>query len=125
MLSCMLPLHSFVEGLVYQVVSQPDEFPDAAAACQRLRTENVIQISGTVRLRKDPNPGIPTGTLELAVEVVTLLNTVSQKLPFLPADETNVPGEETRLRHRVLDLRCVFQPLFYNQPALPAEQGCA
>ena len=122
---CCRYIHLCFKGLVYQVVSHPDDFPEAAAACQRLRTENVIKVSGTVRLRKDPNPGIPTGTLELAVEAVSLLNAVTQKLPFLPADDTNVPGEETRLRHRVLDLRCAFHPLFWNQPALPAQQGCA
>lgn len=88
-----------------QVVSQPDEFPEAAAECQRLRAEYVVQVEGRVRLRKDPNPRIPTGKLELEVENVKLLNAVSRKLPFLPADEDGALGEETRLRHRVLDLR--------------------
>lgn len=38
---------------------------------------------------------------------VTILNTVSIKLPFLPADEELDVKEEVRLRNRVLDLRCV------------------
>lgn len=87
------------------MVSQPDEFPAAAAACQRLRPEYVVRVEGTVRLRKDPNLRIPTGKLEVAVESVTLLNAVTRKLPFLPADDDAPPGEETRLRNRVLDLR--------------------
>ena len=37
-------------------------------------------------------------------DFVQVLNSVSGSLPFLPADDT-VPREETRLRHRTLDLR--------------------
>lgn len=87
-----------------QVVSQPDAFPEAASQCQRMRTENVVKVVGKIRKRQDPNPRIPSGYYELAVEDVEILNTVSQMLPFLPAEET-VVGEETRLRNRVLDLR--------------------
>ena len=87
-----------------QIISQPEEFPEAAAACQRLRNEYVVCVEGTVRLRKDPNPRIPSGKLELAASAVTVLNAVSQKLPFLPGDDA-LPREETRLRNRVIDLR--------------------
>ena len=87
-----------------QVVSQPDDFPEAAGDCQRMRNENVVRIIGKVRQRKDPNPNLPSGFLELAVEDVQILNTVSQKLPFLPGEEGQL-SEETRLRNRVLDLR--------------------
>ena len=86
------------------MVSQPDEHREAAAACGRLRSEFVVQIKGTVRKRKDPNPRIPSGHLELAVTEVDVLNTLSKQLPFLPSEEEKL-GEETRLRHRVLDLR--------------------
>lgn len=88
-----------------QAVSQPDAFPEAAAQCQQMRNENVVQITGKVRKRQDPNPRIPSGYLELAVESVAILNTVEQKLPFLPADDSAHLGEESRLRNRVLDLR--------------------
>lgn len=44
------------------------------------------------------------------VDSVTVLNTVTRKLPFLVSvgdGEAEAPREEVRLRHRVLDLRCV------------------
>ena len=48
------------------------------------------------------------GAVELVADAITVLNTVTRKLPFLVsagegADEA--PREELRLRHRVLDLR--------------------
>ncbi|KAK9824897.1 hypothetical protein WJX74_004037 [Apatococcus lobatus] len=92
---------------ILQVVTQPDAFPEAAEACQRLHSEWVIRVEGTLRKRKDPNPRIPTGEVELAVEKLQVLNPVAGLLPFLPADDT-VPREETRLRHRTLDLRRSF-----------------
>jgi len=52
-----------------QVVSQPDDFPEAAAECRRLRSEYVVQVQGLIRLRKDPNPRMASGNLELAVKV--------------------------------------------------------
>ena len=105
-------------SLLWQIVSEPEEHPSAADACQRLRNEYVVRIDGTVRLRKDPNPRMPTGNLEVAVEAVTILNTVTRKLPFLPADDDATPGEETRLRHRVLDLRYIPQLVPYLTPIL-------
>lgn len=88
-----------------QVVSQPDEHPQAAAECGKLRSEYVVQIKGKVRKRKDPNPRIPSGDLELAVTDVRLLNALGRQIPFLPSEEEKL-SEETRLRHRILDLRC-------------------
>jgi aspartyl-tRNA synthetase len=56
-----------------QIVS-PDEAGDApaaaAAALERLRAEFVVQVTGTLRLRKDPNPKMPTGGVELVAEQV-------------------------------------------------------
>ena len=44
---------------------------------------------------------------------VTVLNAVTRLLPFpvSPGDEKEMPREELRLKHRVLDLRCVACPL--------------
>lgn len=42
-------------------------------------------------------------------DTITVLNTVTRKLPFLVSageGTDEVPREELRLRHRVLDLRC-------------------
>lgn len=87
-----------------QVVS-PDGDDDLASTLGRLRAEWVVRVTGTLRPRKDPNPQLPTGDVELVADEVVLLNTVAGGLPFLPADTDADVGEETRLRHRVLDLR--------------------
>ncbi len=51
-----------------------------------------------------------TGDVELVVDDVTVLNTVTGSLPFpISAGEPGAeeaPREEMRLRHRILDLRC-------------------
>lgn len=87
-----------------QIVS-PDGDDDLASTLGRLRAEWVVLVAGTLRPRKDPNPQLPTGQVELVADEVVLLNTVAGGLPFLPADTDADLGEETRLRHRVLDLR--------------------
>ncbi|KAL0025277.1 hypothetical protein WJX77_012575 [Trebouxia sp. C0004] len=89
-------------GLI-QVVSQPS-FP-AHPYMERIRSEYVVRIEGNIRARKDPNKKIPTGMVELEADAVTILNAVSSKLPFLPAEDSMQLSEEVRLKHRVLDLR--------------------
>lgn len=53
-----------------QVVSSPEAFPVATEAMERVRAEYVVRVAGTLRLRKDPNPQLPTGELELVAEEV-------------------------------------------------------
>ena len=76
---------------VLQVVSS-DGDDERASALGRLRAEYVVCIQGVVRARKDPNPNMATGEVELVAEKVTLLNTVSGSLPFLPADDVAAAG---------------------------------
>lgn len=47
--------------------------------------------------------------MELLAENVEVLNIVSRSLPFpvSEAEEVEAPKEDTRLKHRVLDLRYV------------------
>eukprot|EP00873_Tetraselmis_striata_P022037 jgi/Tetstr1/442301/TSEL_030442.t1 len=92
-------------GLV-QVVSMPTEFPEAHAVADRLRNEFVVSVRGHIRMRKDPNPNIPTGLVEVVAEEVVLLNAVARSLPLAVAEtEGEEPKEDTRLKNRVLDLR--------------------
>ena len=72
---------------------------------EKIRSEYVVSIEGNLRARKDPNKKIPTGMVELEADAVTILNAVTSKLPFLPAEDTTQLSEEVRLKHRVLDLR--------------------
>ncbi|KAL3133042.1 hypothetical protein ABBQ38_006948 [Trebouxia sp. C0009 RCD-2024] len=89
-------------GLI-QVVSQPS-YP-AHPYMEKIRSEYVVRIEGNLRARKDPNKKIPTGMVELEADAVTILNAVTSKLPFLPAEDSTQLSEEVRLKHRVLDLR--------------------
>lgn len=89
-------------GLI-QVVSEPS-LP-AHPYMEKIRSEYVVRIEGNIRARKDPNKKIPTGMVELEADAVTVVNTVSSKLPFLPAEDNLQLSEEVRLKHRVLDLR--------------------
>ena len=52
-----------------QLVFHPETAPAAHAAAHRLRSEDVITVTGTIR-RREPenvNPNLPTGEIELAV----------------------------------------------------------
>ena len=87
-----------------QIVGQPKHQPEAAEACEALRLEWVVAVRGSLAVRQDPNPKLPTGNFELLMEEVQVLNRVTAKLPFTAVDDF-VQKEETRLRHRVLDIR--------------------
>ncbi|MFM8438565.1 MAG: OB-fold nucleic acid binding domain-containing protein, partial [Candidatus Kapaibacterium sp.] len=50
---------------VTQVVVQSDAPEALSATAQELRSEFVITATGTVRLRSNPNPKIPTGLIEI------------------------------------------------------------
>ncbi|GFR47627.1 hypothetical protein Agub_g9366 [Astrephomene gubernaculifera] len=91
-----------------QVICEPQSAaPEVSRVASRLRNEYVVCVTGVLRARKDPNPRLPTGQLELVASGVQLLNVVSRPLPFpvSEAEEAEPPREDTRLRHRVLDLR--------------------
>jgi aspartyl-tRNA synthetase len=74
-----------------------------------LRAEFVLQVTGEVGRRPEgnANPNLATGEIEVvATEVVTLNESVP--LPFQVSTalaDTEVIGEEARLKHRYLDLR--------------------
>ncbi|QIS04861.1 aspartate--tRNA ligase [Nocardia brasiliensis] len=74
-----------------------------AEQAHRLRAEYCVQVTGVVEPRPDgnENPELPTGTIEVNVTELEVLNE-SAPLPF-QLDEQ--PGEEARLKYRYLDLR--------------------
>ncbi len=71
-----------------------------------IRDEFVITASGTVveRAANLANPNIPTGSVEIQVDTLTILNT-SKALPFPVMHQEDAINEEIRLRYRFLDLR--------------------
>jgi len=94
------------EGLV-QLVAHPES--PAYKEAERVRSEWVVRARGTVRLRPEPNPRLPTGKVEVALTSLEVLS--EAKTPPFPVDagwrgeEEKEVSEELRLRYRYLDLR--------------------
>src|SRR5829696_8515115 len=89
---------------VTQLVVNPEHAAAAAEVAHEVRSEFVLQATGTI-VRRSPqtvNPKMATGDVELQVETLRVLNT-SPPLPF-QLDEENV-DEAIRQRYRWLDLR--------------------
>ncbi len=94
-------------GLV-QLAVHPDQ-KEAFAAADKCRDEYVLKVSGQVieRSKETQNQNIPTGSIEISISNLTILNS-SKALPFPLAhgkSEENTIGEDIRLKYRFLDLR--------------------
>jgi aspartyl-tRNA synthetase len=90
---------------VVQVVFHPEEAPDAHGIAQDLRSEWVVQVAGTVRLRPDgmANPSLGTGDVELAADRLEVVASADTP-PFVIEDRVEA-DELLRLEYRYLDLR--------------------
>ena len=90
---------------IVQLVFNPDSSPPAHQVAEQVRTEWVVQVKGLVRKRPEgsENPGIPTGSIEVAVDEAVVLNQ-SLTPPFYINEESDV-DESLRLKYRYLDLR--------------------
>lgn len=90
-------------GLV-QLVINPSQSKSFALA-EQIRDEFVIRAEGLVKQREVglQNPNIPTGSIEIVVDNLKILNR-SEALPIQPFGEQQA-GEELRLKYRYLDLR--------------------
>jgi aspartyl-tRNA synthetase len=88
-----------------QLVFHPETAPAAHAEAHRLRSEDVITVTGTIRRRapENVNPNLPTGEIELAVATLEIL--ADADTPPFPIDDDSAVNEDLRLRHRSLDLR--------------------
>lgn len=89
---------------ILQIVFTPDQ-KEAYEISQKLRDEYVIKIKGLVRSRDASliNPKLPTGTIELVANQLTILSS-SEALPINIFGE-NASNEEQRFKYRYLDLR--------------------
>ena len=89
------------EGLV-QVVFNPEK-KEIFTEAERIRSEYVLSVKGTVRIRPDgtKNSNMKTGEIEI---IASELNTLNDSLtPPFHHDEN--ASEEVRLKYRYLDLR--------------------
>jgi len=77
----------------------------ALAAAEAVRLESVITVTGAVVAREPSaiNPKLPTGEVEIAVQALAV-QSAADTLPLQVNSDADYP-EETRLRHRFLDLR--------------------
>ncbi len=92
-----------------QIVFSPQDSSDSHALADRLRSEYVISVSGTVTLRSADtiNPNLHTGMIEVRVQSLVVLSE-SETLPFMVSAHTqkiNQASEDLRLKYRYLDLR--------------------
>lgn len=92
-----------------QIVFSPQDDEEAYTRAEQLRSEDVISVSGVVRPRSEEtiNPKLPTGTVEVRIEELIVLNT-SKALPFAISaheEKRKLANEELRLTYRYLDLR--------------------
>ena len=91
-------------GMV-QVVFDPDKSVEALQIAEKIRNEYVVEIIGDVVKREEEtiNPLIETGTIEVRVSEIKVLN--KAKTPPFQVYEDKEVNEDVRLKYRYLDLR--------------------
>lgn len=72
-------------------------------ASRKLGREDVVQVIGLVRERSSKNDNMPTGSVEIEVQELKVLNK-SKTPPFTIENDTD-GGEELRMKYRYLDIR--------------------
>jgi aspartyl-tRNA synthetase len=89
---------------VTQVVFRSEESADATAVSHKLRSEDVVQVTGkvTARLAGTENAKLATGEIEVVASDLKVLNKAD--VPPFPLDDPKV-NEDLRLEYRYLDLR--------------------
>ncbi len=89
---------------IIQLLFTPER-EELHARSSDLSLEDVVKVKGEIIERGEDNinPKLDTGTIELEVEEMEVLNS-ADNLPFNPSDGLSV-NENTRLKYRYLDLR--------------------
>ena len=93
-------------GMTQVVFDAEDSPSEVMKTGSTLRREDVISVSGIVRVRDGkPNPKLETGEIELVAMEIEVINR-TDTLPILPDDhDADSIAEEHRLRYRYIDLR--------------------
>ena len=95
-------------GVLQASVGPEWSSPQAVEAARGLGAEDVVALRGVVALRPPEarNPEMATGAVELQVADLRVVNRAeTPAIPVYRSPEEELPSEELRLRHRVLDLR--------------------
>ena len=91
------------EGIMQLVINPETVAAEVMSTAESLRSEYVLEVTGKVAAREQANDKLATGSVELHVESLTVLNT-AKTTPFEIKDGIEV-NDDTRLRYRYLDLR--------------------
>ena len=105
-----------------QIVFDPSFSKNCHAEGDKLRREDCIQVSGTIKKRKKgmENKKLKTGEIELFVDTLKILN--KSKVPPIEVDDRIVAADEVRLKYRYLDLR---RPVMQNNILMRARAAKA
>ncbi|MFV0346844.1 MAG: aspartate--tRNA ligase [Bacteroidales bacterium] len=88
---------------ITQLVVEENSDDKVREIVESLGREFVIQATGTTRERSSKNDKIPTGSIEVEVQDLNILNS-SETPPFTIEDESD-GGDDIRMKYRYLDLR--------------------
>ncbi|MDV6236916.1 aspartate--tRNA ligase [Leptospira ellisii] len=90
---------------IIQVVARKELLGDAFVLAERVRSEYVLAVAGTLKKRdaESINPRMQTGTIEVVLDQLEILN--AAKTPPFSLDEFDDVSEELRLKYRYLDFR--------------------
>ncbi|MDI7229803.1 aspartate--tRNA ligase [Leptospira santarosai] len=90
---------------IIQVVARKELLGEKFVFAEKVRSEYVLAVSGTLKKRdaESVNPRMQTGTIEVVLDKLEILN-VSKTPPF-SLDEFDEVSEELRLKYRYLDFR--------------------
>ncbi|TGK05353.1 aspartate--tRNA ligase [Leptospira langatensis] len=90
---------------ILQVVLRKEILGEGFGAAEKIRSEYVIAVQGKLKKRdaESINPKMKTGTIELVVDKLVILN--QAKTPPFSLDEFDEISEENRLKYRYLDFR--------------------
>jgi len=93
-----------------QLVFNPEYSQECHEKAHVLRPEWVIAASGIVLFRPEEsiNPDIPTGTVEVFIDQLKILN--KSEVPPFPLDQDDPPTDAVRYHYRYLDLRRLAGP---------------
>ena len=91
------------EGIMQLVINPESVSDEVMKTAESLRSEFVIEVTGKVAAREQANDKLATGSVELHVYSLTVLNT-AKTTPFEIKDGIEA-NDDTRLRYRYLDLR--------------------
>ena len=90
---------------IVQIVFNPEVSQEALEVAEKVRSEYVVEIEGTVIARDEStfNLNLSTGTIEVQADRMAIINE-SKTPPFMIEDQADV-SEDVRLKYRYLDLR--------------------